>query len=66
MTTSKPEPRYGIKDARDVFPSLVARAAEGERIVLTFHGFDRCAIVPMEDLAKLVEIDARKSGKRRQ
>jgi len=57
--------RIGVRDARMQFPSLVDEAAEGARFVVTLYGNDRCAIVPMGDLAKILEVDARKPAKRR-
>ena len=54
-----------MKEARRVFPTIVEQSAAGARFVVTLYGSDRCAIVPAEDLARLLELEARKPAKRR-
>lgn len=62
--TKEPQ-RLGLSEARMQFPSIVDAATEGARFVVTRHGKDRCAIVSMEDLQRLVELK-QKPAKRRQ
>ena len=47
------------------FPAIVDAAADGKRFVVTLYGKDRCAIVSMEDLQRLVELK-QEPAKRRQ
>jgi hypothetical protein len=53
---AKEPQRLGVSDARIQFPSIVEAAADGARFVVTLYGKDRCAIVSMEDLQRLVEL----------
>ena len=55
----------GLTEARGSLPRLSDRAAKGERIILTLHGREHCAIVSLEDLQRLKEADARRKAKRR-
>ncbi|MFN7591167.1 MAG: type II toxin-antitoxin system Phd/YefM family antitoxin, partial [Planctomycetota bacterium] len=52
---AKEPQRLGVGEAREQFRSLVDAAADGARFVVTRHGKDRCAIVSMEDLQRLVQ-----------
>lgn len=54
------------RDIRSKFASVVEDVAfRGKRVIVTSNERDRCALVSMEDLAKLEAIDAR-AAKRRQ
>lgn len=64
MTTEEPA-KLGIREARARLPEVTQRAENGERFVLTNHGIDRCAIVPMADLARLEASDARNKARKR-
>ena len=56
-------PRYGIREARRVLPSVIEEAADGQRIIVTFRGEDHCAIVPLSDLQRLEKADAARKAK---
>lgn len=56
MTTATPIPTY---EARGNFAALVEEAAAGRRYVVTHYGRERCALVSVEDLRRLEEIERR-------
>ncbi len=61
--------RIPTQDIRARFAAVVEDVAfRGKRYVITSHERDRCAVVPMEDLRRLEELDAaaKKAQKRRQ
>jgi prevent-host-death family protein len=60
--TDEPQ-RMGVREIRAVLPSVVDRAHDGERFVITVRGEDRCAVVSLDDLAALAV--AKKPAKRR-
>jgi len=46
--------RVPVQVLRDTFADTMARVRYGkERVVVTFHGMPRCALVSLEDLAQL-------------
>ncbi len=47
------------------FPAIVDAAADGKRFVVTLYGRDRCAIVSMEDLQRLVELKQEPAKRRK-
>lgn len=52
--------RLPTKDARARFAAVVEDVAfRGKRYVITSHDRDRAAVVSMEDLAKLLELEAK-------
>lgn len=65
MAVAKDPQRLGVGEARMHFPSIVDAASDGARFVVTLYGKDRCAIVSMEDLQRLVELK-QEPAKRRQ
>jgi prevent-host-death family protein len=62
---AKEPQRLGLSEARMQFPSIVDAATEGARFVVTRHGKDRCAIVSMEDLQRLIELKQEQAKRRR-
>ena len=57
--------RMATRDIRSKFSSVVEDVAfRGKRVIVTSNDRDRCAMVSMEDLAKLEAIEA-KAAKRR-
>ena len=49
--------RIAVSAARDRIAEVMARVQRHERVVLTRHGRDVGAIVPMEDLHRLHELE---------
>lgn len=62
---SKEPTRLGIREARAILPSLIDEAAAGAVFVLTVRGHDRCALVPLDMLPRLVEPTQPRKAKRR-
>ena len=57
--------RIATRDIRSKFASVIEDVAfRGKRVIVTSNERDRCALVSMEDLAKLEAIEA-KAAKRR-
>lgn len=50
--------RIAVSAARDRIAEVMARVQRHERVILTRHGRDVGAIVPMEDLHRLRESEA--------
>lgn len=54
--------RIPVSAARDRIAEVLARVQRRERVVLTRHGRDVGAIVPMEDLQQLQAADRSEEG----
>ena len=53
--------KMSLTDARVEFTTLVEEVAvKGKRVILTDYRKPRCAVVSMEDLEKLQELDRKK------
>ena len=62
--TTEPN-RMPTHEARTRFAAVVEDVAfRGKRVVVTSYGRDRAALVSMEDLAKLIELETGKTKRR--
>ncbi|MDD5705736.1 MAG: type II toxin-antitoxin system prevent-host-death family antitoxin [Kiritimatiellae bacterium] len=65
MTAKRKSPAYPVKDtatfsvseAKAQFSALVSRAAEGEEIVIAWHGQPRARLVPIRTLGNVFRVD---------
>ena len=58
--------RMATRDIRSKLASVVEDVAfRGKRVVITSNDRERCALVSMEDLAKLEAMDARAAKRRK-
>ena len=63
--TAQPD-RMPTKEIRSKFSSVVEDVAfRGKRYIVTNHDKDRCALVSMEDLAKLEALESKKKPAKR-
>jgi prevent-host-death family protein len=57
--TSQPHAVVSVEEARETLGRFVLRAGYGnERVIITYHGEERAALVGMKDLERLRALDA--------
>lgn len=65
MKSVKKEPLYprvtsevfSVREAKAQFSALVARAAEGEELIVSWHGQPRARLMPLREVSSVFRVD---------
>ncbi len=48
---------FSVREAKAQFSALVARAAEGEELIVSWHGKPRARLMPLREMSSVFRVD---------